>query len=103
MQKFKDCFIPSETELKRAAAHLRRLQRSARNREGFSTSYFRCYFLPESGRFFFPEFTDCLSCCVYNGIMLEIPYDCGASVESREHTAVEVREEIITAVKMARS
>ena len=103
MQKFMDCFIPSETELKRAAAHLRQLQRSVTDSEGLSTSYFRCYFLPESGRFIFPEFVDSLSYCVYNGIMLEIPSDCGAGWESREYTAVEVREEIKTAVKMARS
>lgn len=103
MQKFKDCFIPTITELKRAAAHLRQLQRSVTDSEGLSTSYFRCYFLPESGRFFFPEFVDSLSCCVYNSIMVEIPCDCGAGFESREHTTVEVREEILAAVKMARS
>lgn len=90
MQKFMDCFIPSETELKRAAAHLRNL-----TAEG---GEIRCYFLPEIGKFRYHERMK----FPYT-MVLEIPEDTGIGYESLEHQPAQIRAEIETAVKMARS
>lgn len=96
MQKFMDCFIPSETELKRAAAHLRSLTESG--------GFFRCYFLPEIGKFRYHEFGSGAECMRFpHTIALEIPDDAGIGYESMEHTPAQIRAEIETAVKMARS
>ena len=90
MQKFMDCFIPSETELKRAAVHLRSL-----TAEGVEM---HCYFLPEIGKFRYHERMK----FPYT-MALEIPDDAGIGYESMEHTPAQIRAEIETAVKMARS
>ena len=42
----------SETDIKKAQAHLRRL-----NREAVQGNFFRCYFDPRNGDFSYPEFT----------------------------------------------
>lgn len=90
MQNIMGYFIPSESELTRAAAHLRSL-----TAEGMEM---RCYFLPEIGKFRYHN-----SVKFPSAMVLEIPEDTGIGYESMEHTPAQVREEIITAVKMARS
>ena len=99
MKKFKDCFIPSKSELKRAAAHLRNLQNSVTDSEGLSSTYFRCYFLPETCKFIFHEYCDCHSYTVSDSeMMLEIPSSCGAGWESVECTPDQILSEIEYAI-----
>lgn len=78
-------YLPNTTDVKRAAAHLRRLMREKPN------IYVCCTFLPESGIFVYDESIDCFTVTIRNEPEFTVSYhigkqyDCGESLREFMH------------------
>lgn len=95
MKKINDIYIPSITEIKAAAAHLRKLESAATNSEGIKSSYFDCVYLPEQGSFQFNEFCDPHSYVDYGDTQhVYIPSECGKEWADSSSSPEAIRKEI---------